>query len=310
MVYRLSAGQGASLGLRAVDVRVLLTGGRGMLGCAFANELGADVLQVPRPLLEPSALGFLTKRLRAMQGDVLINCAAHVDAEAAEIDAAPAVFANSVLPGVLAGACREIGLHMVHFSSTGCYGDWKMSPYDDDDPVRPTTAHHRTKAAGEARVRAVCDGHLILRTGWLFGGGPEHRKNFVWRRLEEAASRRLLRSDDAQRGNPTYIGDVVRQTLLLLETRLAGTFNCVSQGAASRYEYVRQIVQASGLPSVVEPCGAFERLAPVSMNEAARNHALALLGLDIMPDWRVGVDAYVASVLSSPRWNIQVSKGY
>ena len=273
-----------------------------MLGSAFAAVLGSDAVQVPRALLEPSELGLLTERLRLMQGDVLINCAAHVDAEAAELDAAPAIFANSLLPGLLASVCRDTGMFLVHFSSTGCYGDWKMVPYDDDDPVRPPTVHHRTKVAGEARVRAACDRHLILRTGWLCGGGPEHRKNFVWRRLEEAESRSTLRSDEAQHGNPTYVGDVVRQTMLLLRARLVGTFNCVSQGTASRYEYVKRIVEASGLSSTVEPCGAFQRLAPVSLNEAARNQALALLNLDVMPDWRESVDAYVSAVLSSPNW--------
>ena len=283
-------------------MKLLVTGATGMLGSAFAGRMGADALLVDRAQLrldDPPAL----YRLVAQSGaDALVNCAAHVDAERGETDPDPVYASNAVLPGVLATACRRAGIPLVHFSSTGCYGAWKQTPYSEEDAVVPTTVHHRSKIAGEIAVRDAGGEHLILRTGWLFGGLPMHKKNFVWRRLVEAATTPRLGSDTAQFGNPTYVGDVVSQCLDLLRMEVRGTFNCVAQGTASRFDYVARIVAASGFTCELVPTGPFVRVAPVSFNEMAINYRLGLMGLDRMPAWTASVDTYVAALQASPEW--------
>ncbi len=283
-------------------MKLLITGATGMLGSAFAEQLGDDAILVDRVQLEfenPKAL----YRLVALSGaEALINCAAHVDAERGETDPDPVYASNAILPGVLATACRRAGIPLVHFSSTGCYGTGKQTPYTEEDAVAPTTVHHRSKIAGERAVREAGCEHLILRTGWLFGGLPMHKKNFVWRRLVEAATIPRLSSDTAQFGNPTFVGDVVSQCLDLLRLEVRGTFNCVAQGTASRFEYVARIVAASGFACELLPSGPFARVAPVSWNEMAVNYRLGLMGLDRMPAWTASVDCYVAALQASPEW--------
>ena len=283
-------------------MKLLLTGATGMLGSAFAAWPDMSAILVDRAqlrLADPMTI----YRLVAQSGaDGLINCAAHVDAERGETDPDPVYASNAMLPGVLAIACRRAGIPLVHFSSTGCYGAWKNTPYSEEDAVAPTTVHHRSKIAGEMAVRDAGCEHLILRAGWLFGGLPTHKKNFVWRRLVEAATTPKLASDTAQFGNPTFVGDVVSQCLALLQLGVRGTFNCVAQGTASRFDYVARIVAASGLACELVPSGPFARVAPVSFNEMAINYRLGLMGLDRMPAWTASVDRYVATLQASPEW--------
>ena len=274
----------------------LLTGASGMLGSAFAESLGSQAVLLTRAELDVTDAKGVFAAVESRSPRVVINCAAHVDAEAAEHDADGSYRANAVLPGLLAQACRRVDAKLVHFSSTGCYGSWKAEPYTEEDPPAPTTVHHRSKLAGERQViESGCE-HLILRTGWLFGGSAGHKKNFVWRRLLEAAAKTRIESDAAQGGNPTYVEDVVRQTLALLDLGVNGVFNCVARGSATRFDYVARIVASAGLPCVVSPRGAFVRAAPVSANEAAINYRLQLLQADLMPEWTGGVDRYVAAV--------------
>ena len=283
-------------------MKVLLTGATGMLGSAFAETLGADATLADRARLDIGAPRALEALIAEAEAALVINCAAHVDAERGETDPDPVYASNAILPGMLALACRRRGVPLVHFSSTGCYGAWKASPYTEEDRLEPTTVHHRSKLAGEAAVREATGEHLILRTGWLFGGSPQHKKNFVWRRLLEVARASRLTSDTAQFGNPTYVGDVVRQSLDLVAGGVCGTFNCVGTGTASRFEYVARIVAASGLPCELVPGGAFVRLAPVSPNEMALNYRLGLMGLDRMPHWTTALDSYVAALRALPVW--------
>ncbi len=283
-------------------MKVLLTGAGGVLGSAFAQALaGDDLATAGRDALDVRRAAAIQRLVAESGAEVVVNCAGHTDAEAAETEPNTAFAANSVLPGLLGAACRRAGALLVHFSSTGCYGDWKSEPYTEEDPVRPTTTHHRSKISGEAAVRDSGCEHLILRTGWLYGG-TQQPKNFVWRRLLEARGTAHMTSDASQRGNPTFAGDVARQALSMVDAQLRGTFNVVGQGGASRFEYVAEIVRISALPCSVSPGPAFKRLAPVSPNETALNYRLSLLGLDAMPPWTESLAGYVEWLTASPDW--------
>ncbi len=283
--------------------KCVVTGAGGLLGQAFADLLsGADLCKISRDHLDADHPEAVTGRILAAEPDCIINCAAHTDLEAAERDPDIDYKVNARLPAVIAEAARISGALMVHFSSTGCYGNWKRSPYTEDDELRPDSAHHRAKKAGEDAIRRSGCRHIILRAGWLYGGTAKQPKNFVWRRLVEARSIDRMTSDGSQRGCPTFAGDLARQTMAIIGARHTGTFNATAHGSAYRYEYVKEIVAAAGLDCVVEAGPPFKRLAPVSPNETAVNARLQHLKLDIMQDWHLPLQDYVRSLLGSEEW--------
>jgi dTDP-4-dehydrorhamnose reductase len=283
---------------------IILTGATGMLGSRMRAALAEeDVVTLDRAYLDVSRSVSLVAQIAERKPRAIVNCAAHVDADAAESDPDPVYAANALLPQLLGCASRKLGIPLLHFSSTGCYGNWKETPYHEEDAVRPTTVHHATKVAGENLVRESGCEFLIIRTGWLFGGRPGHRKNFVWRRLEEAAATRALTSDMTQRGCPTFVDDLVDQALFLLRSGVRGLYNAVNHGSASRFEYVSKIVELANLPCRVVGTGVpFDRPAPVSPNEMAVNRRLGLLGLDRMTHWHDALARYLASMSGSPDW--------
>jgi dTDP-4-dehydrorhamnose reductase len=284
-------------------MRILVTGAGGLLGSTFTALLGDRVVAtLGRAQLDATKPEAVAASITAPAPDIVINCAAHTDLEAAERDPAADWLANAQLPGLVADACQRVGARFVHFSSTGCYGAWRSTPYVEEDELRPTTAHHRAKVAGEQRITAVGGDWLVLRTGWLYGGDAGQPKNFVWKRLAEAVSKDELMSDATQRGCPTHAVDVANQTIALLEANARGTFNVVAQGNASRFEYVDRIVRAGRLACKVRPGPAFARLAPVSPNEMAFDNRLEATGLLTMPNWGEALDAYVGQLTATPLW--------
>lgn len=282
---------------------VLVLGAGGMLGQAFVRLLGDAALTASRAQLDIADIAALDRLVAGSGAELVVNCAAHTNVDAAEGDPGPAFAVNALLPGAVGTACRRARMPLVHISSTGCYGAWKEGPYSEEDVPQPTTVHHRSKLSGETAVREAGPEHLIVRTGWLFGGAADSPKNFVWKRMVEAAGADRMTSDATQRGNPTFVDDLARQVLHAVQAGYRGTVNAVAQGSATRFDYVRRIVAAAGLPCVVEPTTIpFRRPAPVSPNEVATNMRLGLLGLDIMPDWADAVDAYVAELRRSSAW--------
>ena len=276
----------------------LVTGASGLLGSTIKSLLAVpDAYCPPHATFDVSDFSGLSAKIAALAPSIVINCAADTDVEGGESNPDRSFAANAILPDLLAQICSSRGIPLVHFSSTGCYGRWKEAPYDDFDELRPTTVHHRSKAVGEASVRAAGGPHLILRLGWLYGGTTGHRKNFVWARIKEARSKPDISSDPFQSGVPSWVGDVAAQTKLMLDAGLRGTFNCVAKGAASRFDYVQAILDAARISVRLRP-QRFARLAKVSPNEAAVNYKLNLMNLNNMPEWQPALEAYIGRLLA------------
>lgn len=277
------------------DNRILLLGNKGMLGSSFANALLEDFITFPRELLNVSQPQQLMNAVANLTPNIIINCVADTQVDAAEKMPGPAFAVNALLPSLLAQSARLVGALLVHFSSTGCYGDNVNSPLDphsDFSSLRPTTVHHKSKFQGEELVRESGCEHIILRLGWLYGGETTHRKNFVWARIRDARQKSIMASDPYQLGSPSHVDDVVKQTLLLIKSGIKGSFNCVSTGAVSRYDYTAHILKVAGLSTHLTPT-RFTRHAPVAFNESAVNEKLSLLGLNIMPEWDISLTNYI-----------------
>ena len=278
---------------------VLVAGSSGLLGSAFMRAGGKwSFTAVARGLLLNAATAELRDAIEAHQPSVLVNCAAHTDVEGGEDDLATVFDANVRVAAALAHETKRIGCRFVHISSTGCYGDWKDTPYVEGDELRPRSVHHKTKASAEEVVRLFNPDALILRVGWLFGGGRELKRNFVWNRIREAQGRDTLAADAGQRGNPTFAGDVARVGLELADAEQTGVFNLVGGGpVATRLEYVEEILAAAGVQTKVF-AGEFPRRAPVAKNEAAFNQRLERTAIAEMPDWRDSLRRYVTESAS------------
>ena len=96
-------------------------------------------------------------------------------------------------------------------------------------------------------------------------------------------------------GNPTFVDDLARWIIMLISNEERGMFNIVNEGAASRYEYVKTIVEYAGLDVAVYPVDAkaFDRVAPVSDNESAINLKLMMAGYFILPSWKDSLNKYI-----------------
>ena len=184
---------------------------------------------------------------------------------------------NYLLTDRIAQICAEIELPLLYLSSTGVYGRQQIIPYKEYNAALPTTHHHRSKYLGEKSVLIASKKNLVVRTGWLFGGNSSQKKNFVWNRIREALvakkSKLPIFSNNEQFGCPTFSDDLASQLLLLMKGNYTGIFNVVSEGNASRFDYVRSIINIANISVEIKkkPANEFNRKADVSNNEMAEN---------------------------------------
>ncbi len=176
--------------------------------------------------------------------DVVINCAAYTAVDDCETNSDLAHAVNEHGVRSLAEACRQVGAHLVHVSTDYVFDGELDRPYLETDMTNPQSVYGRSKLAGErAAIDVLGDAVTIVRTSWVCG---EHGNNMfkLVRRL--AATDTPLAFVDDQRGCPTFTADLAPALIALGDDRNGGVFHVTNAGAVSWYEFVADILEASG----------------------------------------------------------------
>ncbi len=174
----------------------------------------------------------------------VINCAAYTAVDKAESEPAEAKRINGEAPGLMAEVCRSHGAALLHISSDYVFDGSGTRPWREDDAIAPQNAYGKTKAEGEAHIRAALPEHIILRTSWVFGA---HGQNFVKtiRRLGMTRSEISVVGD--QYGGPTPAAAIAAALLAIADkiaarSDLYGTYHFSGAPAVSWYDFAKVIL--------------------------------------------------------------------
>lgn len=247
--------------------RWLVTGAGGLLGREVTAALEADgvhVVGLDRHALDITAPDALAAAFTRHRPDVVVNCAAYTDVEAAETEQEQAFLLNADAPRHLATRCAHQGTRLLHLSTDYVFPGDAGSPYPEDHPTGPRNAYGRSKSAGERAVLDLLpDRGAVVRTAWLYG---EHGRSFVRTMRERARGPDPVGVVADQVGQPTWAADVARLLLALGRVpRAHGVFHATNAGQATWYELAREVFRLAGAdPGRVRPVpgAAFGGRAP------------------------------------------------
>lgn len=248
--------------------RIVITGAGGQVGRFLAGEAarqGRDVAALTHAqwdITDPKA----AERFVA-EGDLVVNCAALADVDAAEADPDTAHAVNVTGPENVAHACARVGAQLVHISTDYVFAGEQRHPYDVGDPTGPLSVYGRTKLAGELAVLAAMPDATIVRTSWVYTGTTGNDFVAVLRRraATEGTDRTVEVADD-QTGSPTYVKDLVKALFEVGEGRIREpVLHVANEGACSRFEQARAVFEELG----ADP----DRIRPVSSAQVARRAA-------------------------------------
>ena len=270
-------------------MRVLLTGGRGMLGRTICEEL-ADFEVVPTDLPEADITDEdrIEAVLREHRPDAVIHCAAMTAVDRCEEAVDLAYRLNARGTANVASACDRQRIRLIAISTDYVFDGDSNRPYSEFDVATGgRTVYGKSKFAGEEQVRALCPDHVICRISWLYGrGGP----SFVHAMLKLAdGSRPILKVVADQHGNPTSAYAVARELRAILRRpNLRGTFHVTCEGEATWAEFAEEIFRLAGKDQGIEPCTTeeFPRPAPRPRNSRLDKMGLRLANLPPMPHWK------------------------
>ncbi|MCX5565010.1 dTDP-4-dehydrorhamnose reductase [Alcaligenes phenolicus] len=237
------------------DPVILITGARGQLGRSFAclrvsTDPDVELVMLGHAELDITQADSIALALEQHRPDVVINAAAYTAVDKAESEPDTAHLINGVAPGLLAAACAERGIGLVHVSSDYVFDGLGKQPYIEDAPTHPVSVYGKSKLAGEQAILAALPSAIILRTSWVFS---QFGNNFLKTMLRLGNERTELSIVDDQVGGPSYAPHIA-QVLLQLAERLyeskqgsdkqqspSGVFHFAGQPSVSWYGFAQEI---------------------------------------------------------------------
>ena len=278
-------------------MKVLLTGGRGMLGRTLCAEL-TDFEIIPTDLPEADITDErgIDAVIRKYAPDAVIHCAAMTAVDKCETERDLAYKLNACGSANIASACHRNGIRLIAISTDYVFKGDSERPYTEfDRPDGGNTVYGQSKFAGEEMIRRHCPDHVIARISWLYGaGGP----SFVHAMINLAdGTRPALKVVSDQFGNPTSALAVARELREVLKRpELVGTYHMTCEGEASWHEFALEIFERMGISQKVLPCATeeFPRPAPRPANSRLEKMMLRLSGLPPMPNWKDALGEFLA----------------
>lgn len=255
-------------------MNILVTGANGQLGNEMRiisqgssdNYIFTDVVNqdgVQTTILDITDLGAIRDMVRKNNVNVIVNCAAYTNVDAAESNYELAERLNAIAPENLAVAMKEVDGLLIQISTDYVFGKEPYNtPCKEEQKGTPTGVYGLTKLHGEQRIIATGCKYIIIRTAWLYS---EFGKNFCKTMLNLTATKPQLKVVFDQVGTPTYAWDLAGAIVAALNNPVVGIYHYSNEGVCSWYDFTKMIQEYSGNTNCdVQPCHSNEFPSPVT----------------------------------------------
>lgn len=269
------------------------------MGSALRAELAGrqdlETLFTNRNSLDVTSEEAVRQVMDSFRPELVVNCAAYTAVDRAESDKEACRRLNSEAPRILAENAARTGARLIHISTDYVFDGLGTRPYKESDMPGPDTVYGQTKLEGEEAVRRILpQGHVILRTAWLYSLTG---RNFVKTMLSLAAEREEIGVVADQWGTPTYAPALARAVAAVMDAArwVPGTYHVTCAGRTTWYDFTRAIFAEAG----VTRC----RVRPLTSEEyptAARRPLYSVLDCSAferdygfhMPDWQTSLHSF------------------
>ena len=272
------------------EQKVLITGANGMVGSYidFGIKTDIDTLDITR---EEN----VKEIFDAHQPKIVIHMAAETDVDKCEKEPGHAYKINTLGTYNIANYARKFNAKMVYISTSAVFDGKNDKLYYEEDLPNPHSIYARTKYLGEIIVKDIVPEYLIIRAGWMFGGGPQKDKKFIAKIIKQLNLPEIKVVNDKM-GALTFAKDLVMGIQILLKENKVGVCHLVNRGICSRYDIALEIAQILKSSAKIIPVSSdYFNLAVPRGNETMGSK------IGIMRPWQKALKEYLLT-----EWKLKV----
>lgn len=300
-------------------MNILVTGANGQLGNEMrivsqnSNDhyLFTDVNEVEgleTTYLDITNLEAVKEMVSKHNIQIIVNCAAYTNVDAAESNEELAEKLNACAPENLAIAIKETNGLLIQISTDYVFGKEPYNtPCKETQQGTPTGVYGLTKLHGEQKIIASGCNHVIIRTAWLYS---EFGKNFCKTMLNLTATKPCLKVVFDQVGTPTYALDLAQAIVRVMDDyskqegkqyNRTGVYHYSNEGVCSWYDFTKMIAAYSNQTNCnIQPCHSNEFPSPVtrpSYSVLDKTKIKETFGLTI-PYWTESLEKCIKNILN------------
>lgn len=283
-------------------MNILVTGGNGQLGRSLQTviEPGEDrYIFTDVDTLDITDRNAVEEILDKEKIDIIVNCAAYTNVDAAEDDVDKARILNSGAPAILASEISARNGFLIHISTDYVFDGKGNTPITEDASISPIGVYGKTKADGERLISGITDQFIIIRTAWLYS---EFGHNFVKTMLRLTDEKDELKVVSDQTGTPTYASDLAKTIVDIISSRkyskYPGLYHFTNEGVCSWYDLAHEVNSIAGHDCKVNPCLTSEyptKARRPAYSVLSKRKIKEIFSIDI-PYWRDSLSSCISNI--------------
>jgi len=249
-------------------MNVLITGENGQLGSEI-KELSSNYQKFNfffenSKNLDITEASIVDSYIQKNKINAVINCAAYIAVDKAEIEKEKAEKVNSIGVFNLAKAIENNGGKLIHISTDYVFNGNNSIPYKENDAVNPINFYGETKFLGEQKILSLPIEAIIIRTSWLYSS---FGNNFVKTMLRLGKDKNELNVVADQVGAPTYAKNLAKTCLNILSDKNkideeSKIYHYANEGVTSWYDLAKAIMEISKTDCKIFPITTEEYPTP------------------------------------------------
>ena len=240
-------------------MKVLVTGGSGMLGKALVNRLSRE-FQVSHTV---HRTGFEFKGAAAIPCDLtagdlalpafdaVVHTAALTDVDLCQSTPEEAYQANVLATRNLAAACP--GAYFVYISTDFVF-DGQKGSYRETDPANPISEYGRTKYLGESEIPLS---GCAIRTSIYGLSGNGGKQTFLEKSLDRLKNDQEILGFDDQWFSPVSIYNLADLLAEVIAQRPKGILHLGGPERLSKYQFLQQLAASFGYSGSLVKANSF-----------------------------------------------------
>jgi dTDP-4-dehydrorhamnose reductase len=226
---------------------VVILGKSGTLGAAFSKvcaERNINHILLSRTDVDITDRDTVEQIIQELHPWAIINAAGYVKVDDAENEAEKCFDSNCEGPSILAEICQKYPVKLLTFSSDLVFDGTKGDPYVESDATNPLNVYGQSKSKAEETILSTNPTALMIRTSSFFS--PWDQYNFVTTTLADLKEGKRVTAANDVHISPTYVPDLVHESLDLLLDNEHGIFHLTNNGKITWADLARKVAEMAG----------------------------------------------------------------
>jgi len=268
--------------------RVLITGGRGLLGANILKHLSKQnnykLVSIGRTTINSKScfnvICDITERdsvldLDTLKPDLIIHCAAMTNISYCEQHPDAAYQTNALGSEHIAQLAKKVNAKLIYISTDAVFDGLKGN-YTETDQPNPVHAYGKTKLQGEQAASQTHENIIVIRTN-LFGKNLfNNNLSFIETILKNLSQDIEYHAFYDVIFNPLYVINLIEYIMKLYHLDAKGIYHIGSSEVMSRYDFARLVAKVFNYRSDLIQKNSVESLFPKDGIRRTKNCSLSI----------------------------------